>query len=206
MLDFNNKKILFVTAHPDDIEFGMGGTLNLITKKSKQIKSIIFSNCEDQPGNQGIVKELKKSMEFYGISDYEVLDLPNTKFPEVTDKIREKLESVKLEYDADIIFTTSKNSIHQDHKTVALEVEKVMRYTTIFSLEDIKSCPEFSQKIYFQLEKIDLDKKIEALNFYKTQYSRKYHDKNLIFSIARFRGGQIGREFAECFEIIRMIV
>ena len=205
-MDYKGKRILLLTSHPDDVEFGMGGTLNRLIKESEHVKSVIFANCEEQPGNEGILNELKDSMSCYKIHDYEVLDLPNTKFPEVTDKIREKLEQIKMDYNADIVFTNSKNSIHQDHKTVALEVEKILRHSTILSFEDIKSCPQFFPAIYFSLDKEDLDKKIEGLNCYKTQYRRKYHDEELIRSLAKFRGGQIGKDYAESFEIIRMIV
>ena len=92
--DFN--KILLVTAHPDDIEFGMGATLSsLVDDKSKKFRVIICSDCEDQPGNEGIIDELDDSMRFFGIKDYEVIGLPNTKLPSVGDSIREKLEIVK---------------------------------------------------------------------------------------------------------------
>lgn len=175
-------------------------------KEAEHIKSIIFANCEEQPGNEGILNELQESMKCYGLDDFEVLDLPNTKFPEVADKIREKLEKIKNDFKSDLIFTNSKNSIHQDHKTIALEVEKVMRYSTILSFEDVKSCPQFFPTIYFSLEENDIKKKVESLDCYKTQYRRIYHNKELIHSLARFRGGQIGKEFTESFEIVRMII
>ena len=31
--DFQNKKILLVSPHPDDIEIGMGGTTIILSKK-----------------------------------------------------------------------------------------------------------------------------------------------------------------------------
>ena len=33
--DFQNKKILLVSPHPDDIEIGMGGTTIILSKKNK---------------------------------------------------------------------------------------------------------------------------------------------------------------------------
>ena len=33
--DFQNKKILLVSPHPDDVEIGMGGTTIILSKKNK---------------------------------------------------------------------------------------------------------------------------------------------------------------------------
>lgn len=202
---FNFKKILLTAAHPDDIEFGMGGTLvKLAQDKNKKIKIIVFSTCEEQLGNKGITKEFENSMKFFKIENYKIHELPNTKLPEFSDKIRGILEDAKSSFNPDAIFTMSKDSIHQDHKSVAIETERVFRNISIFAFEDVKSCPNFKPKFYHILDKKELCMKIDALNIYKTQYRRYYHNDELIKSLSRFRGAQVGEEYAEAFEIVRL--
>ena len=199
-------KILIVAAHPDDIEFGMGGTLSLLVEnKNIRFKVVVCSDCEEQPGNKGITKEFEQSMDFFGIDDYEILGLPNTKLPSVSDKIREKLELIKKEFEPDLVFTTSKKSIHQDHKIVAIEVERILRNIGILSFEDVKSCPNFLPSLYFTLDENHVNGKLKSLKFYKSQFNRYYHDDELLRSLLIFRGGQIGEKYAESFETIRLI-
>lgn len=201
------KKILLVSAHPDDIEYGMGGTLYKLCKgKRAKIKVIIFADCEEQPGNKGITKEFKRSMRFFDIINYKLYDFPNTKLLEHSSQIREQLEKCKNSFGPDLVFSTSKNSIHQDHEYVSLEVERVFRNISFLTFEDIKSSPYFSPNFFSLLNESYIKNKLEALSLYKTQYRRYYHDEELIKSLARFRGGQVGCKYAEAFEVIRYIL
>jgi hypothetical protein len=56
------------------------------------------------------------------------------------------------------------------------------------------------------LERRHLERKLGALAAYGSQKMRGYMSEEYIFSLARTRGVQIGREFAECFEVVRWIL
>ena len=47
--------------------------------------------------------------------------------------------------------------------------------------------------------------KLQALKEYKSQNHREYLNDDFITSLARVRGVQIGAQFAEAFEVIRLI-
>lgn len=203
-MEIKFKKVLLVAAHPDDIEFGMGATLSKITRGGdNKIKAIVLADCEEQPGNKGITKEFKKSMKFFGVSDHKLYDFPNTKLSEHAGKIRQVLEGAKASFQPDIIFSMSKNSIHQDHECVSHEVERVFRNTTFLSFEDVKSSPYFRPNFFNVVGSEDIKKKTDALMLYKTQYRRYYHDIELINSVARFRGALVAAKYAEAFEVVR---
>lgn len=205
-MEFNLKNILLIGAHPDDIEFGMGASLAKFKENKKtKFKVVVFANCEEQPGNAGITEEFKESMKFFGIKNYDLHDLPNTHLPEYSSDIRSILESTKSSFIPDAVFATSKGSIHQDHKIVAEEVERVFRNFSCFSYEDVKSSPNFKPNFYCALERNHIRSKIRALSLYRTQYRRYYHDDDLITSLARFRGGQMAIKYAESFEMIRCV-
>ncbi|HJU14492.1 MAG TPA: PIG-L family deacetylase [Candidatus Nitrosotalea sp.] len=203
-MEINFKKILLIAAHPDDIEFGMGATLSKIRRDTRsKIKAVVFADCEEQPGNKGITKEFKKSMAFFGLSDYKLYDFPNTRLSEHAGKIRQALEGIKTSFQPDLIFSMSRNSIHQDHECVAVEVERVFRNISFLAFEDVKSSPYFKPTFFNVVTKEDLKKKVDALLLYKTQYRRYYHDLELMNSIARFRGALVGAKYAEAFEVVR---
>ena len=55
------------------------------------------------------------------------------------------------------------------------------------------------------LEKRHVDKKVEALQKYKSQKHRVYLNKEFIYGLAKARGTQIKREYAEAFEVVRYV-
>jgi len=56
-----------------------------------------------------------------------------------------------------------------------------------------------------RLEERHLMSKYNALQEYKSQARKDYMSKEFVFSLARTRGVQIGCQYAEAFEVLRMI-
>jgi hypothetical protein len=57
-----------------------------------------------------------------------------------------------------------------------------------------------------KLLRSDVDKKYEALRCYKSQENRPYMQKENIYALTRFKGMQMGCEFAESFEVVRWFI
>ena len=57
-----------------------------------------------------------------------------------------------------------------------------------------------------KLELQDVENKIAAIAEYKSQTLRGYSDADFLRAQARTRGVRIGSEFAEAFEVIRMVL
>ena len=70
MLDRANK-ILILAPHPDDAEFGLGGTIVKMLEQGKEVHIAVFSNCEKStPAGfeiGSIEQELYQSCEFLGV-------------------------------------------------------------------------------------------------------------------------------------------
>jgi hypothetical protein len=64
----------------------------------------------------------------------------------------------------------------------------------------------FKTDIFSVLTEDNLNKKLEALSYYKSQKERFFFEGNFIKSLAKTRGVQIGVNFAEAFEVIRWII
>ena len=61
---------------------------------------------------------------------------------------------------------------------------------------------ELDRQYWFE----NLNEKFKMLDCYKTQGERAFMNKDYIFDMARTRGLQIGSQFAECYEAIRVVI
>ena len=194
------KRVLFLSAHPDDFETGAGG---LLSKMANHIEpfNLVFSECSEQKGNEGIVKEFHESMKALGLkeSQFRLLSFPNTRLPESADKIREVMEQSREEFKPDTILTHDIENLHQDHKCVAEQALRVFKTESVLFYQDLKSTPHFTPNVFIPLPKESLERKIKALECYKTQFRRYYHDMEFVRATARVWGKRIGAEFAEAF-------
>ena len=64
----------------------------------------------------------------------------------------------------------------------------------------------YSELPIFERKRHGGKKKVNALKEYKSQKNRDYMSQEFIFSLAKSRGVQIGKEYAECFEVIRWVM
>jgi hypothetical protein len=64
----------------------------------------------------------------------------------------------------------------------------------------------FNTTGFVSLEEKHLERKIRALECYKSQAGRDYANEVFIRSLAKVRGVQIGVNLAEVFEVIRFII
>jgi LmbE family N-acetylglucosaminyl deacetylase len=65
---------------------------------------------------------------------------------------------------------------------------------------------DFSMDVLLTLERESVDAKAAAINAYKTQMNRIFIFNNIIEDLVRVRGKRVGREYAEWFELIQMIL
>jgi LmbE family N-acetylglucosaminyl deacetylase len=194
-------RILFLSAHPDDFETGAGGFFAKLKGSGKDYFNLVFSDCSEQKGNEGIVSEFHESMKTLGIEKgkFELLDFQNTRLPESAAKIREAMERIREEFKPDAVFTHDIDNLHQDHKCVTEQVLRVFKTLSIIMYQDMKSTPHFNPNVFSQLTKEHLEKKIKALECYRTQSRRYYHDMEFVRALARVHGKRINAEFAEAY-------
>ena len=209
---FKDKKIFILAPHTDDGELGCGGTIARLIEEGAEVFYIAFSTADKSvpaqfPSNQ-LEIEVRQATEILGIGadhlfiyNYEV-----RKLNYVRQEILESLMNLRKELDPDIIFVPSVRDIHQDHSTVAQEAIRAFKTRTIYGYELIWNNIDFKTNAFIVLEERHILKKIEALNAYKTQAGKDYLDPEFIRSLAVVRGTQIGKPFAEAFELVRTVI
>lgn len=204
-------KVLILAPHPDDAEFGLGGTIAKMLEMGKEIHLAVFSNCEKSTPKGfeigSIESELYKSCEFLGINSENIymLDFEVREFPKYRQEILEKLVVLRNEINPDLVYLPSSSDIHQDHKTIHEEGVRAFKYCSLVGYEMPWNNFGFTSYVYITLEERHIDKKIAALNLYETQKHRSYSTVDFVSSLAKLRGIQIQKKYAESFELIRLI-
>lgn len=208
--NFNN--ILILAPHTDDGELGLGGTINYLIKQGKNVVYVAFSTAEKSVPEgfpkDILKKEVKNATSKLGIKpenliiyNYEV-----RKLSYVRQEILEDLVKIRKMYNFDLVFIPSLHDIHQDHTTIAQEGLRAFKNTTILGYELIWNNLTFNTQCFVRLKEENVQAKLNALQEYKSQGFRDYLSKEFIFSLARTRGVQVGCEFAEAFEVVRLFI
>jgi LmbE family N-acetylglucosaminyl deacetylase len=105
----------------------------------------------------------------------------------------------------DTVFIPSVHDTHQDHRVVAEEAFRAFKFQNIISWETPWNNLSFSPNYFVPFGNGELRRKIEAVSMYKSQAHRFYFKEDYIRSWARMRGGQINHQYAEAYEVVRII-
>jgi N-acetylglucosamine malate deacetylase 1 len=202
---FKGKKILIVGAHPDDIEFGLGATLNQIKKEN--IKCVIFSDTVNLNGDV-IIKELENSLKnIYNVDFVLKKNIENLNFVNQEREIKQALYDIKQDFKPDIIFSTSRNSYNPDHQVLGTSCLNVFQEQTVLFYEVVRGDYEFQPNLYNEVFEEDVEIKQDAIRQYVSQTKKRdYAKSKIILSQLVFRGSQILKDYAEAFEVGRIIV
>ena len=223
------EKILIICAHPDDEVLGCGGTL-LKHKKLKDQINILFVFEGSSAKNKNNINEFNlnlKKREKSAMKVAKYLKTNSVKFLnnenlnsnsdnklKITNEITKHIEEIK----PDTIYTHSFKDLNIDHRTCLESVLISTRVNKnpvkkILSFE-IPSSTEWSFNLYGTFApnyyvKIDefIKSKMKLLKFYDYElkpfpYPRS---KENILSQAKLSGSAVGTNYAERFEVIKIL-
>jgi LmbE family N-acetylglucosaminyl deacetylase len=206
-MDFKN--VLVLAPHTDDGELGAGGTMSRLLRSGSKVTYVAFSTAEESVP-EGLPKDILKvevenATKKLGIQDLIIFSYPVRKLNFHRQEILESLVDLR-ENNYDLVLVPSTTDVHQDHATITTEAIRAFKTTSILGYELIWNNLSFNTTCFINLEKIDLENKMNALNEYKSQNHRVYMSSDFIYSLAKVRGVQVGKEFAEVFEVIRWML
>lgn len=208
----NEETVLVLGAHPDDGEFGCGGTIARFCEEGKKVYYAVFSLCEKSVPPEfprDILKsEFQVSTKVLGIPE-ENLFIHNYEvrmFPTVRQEILEDLVTIRGKIKPDLVLLPSTSDLHQDHQTLSEEGVRAFKGTSILGYEMAWNNRVFNSEAFIRLDERHVNKKIEAIRSYQSQTFRSYSKDSFIRSLAEVRGTQISMDFAESFEVIYCIM
>jgi len=203
---FSGKRILFLGAHPDDIELGCGALIAHIAKKT-EIHCITLSDNKKNPSLRNLLDEHFQSLKVLGVPRERIIigNFETRRFPQARQEILEYLIELNRKIEPDIVFVHTQADLHQDHATVTQETLRAFRGTSIFGYDVIRSSYGFFPTFLAEVEEKDVELKLKALAEYDT-YNNKYYFKPEVTRATLIRHGAIAeRPYAEGFDILRII-
>jgi len=191
-----------LAPHCDDGEIGCGGTIQVLLEAGHDVHYLAFSRPAE-----GIVEEMRAALGVLGVppKNVEVMDLPRRRFHEFRQVILDKLIDVKLSLCPSLVFTPSRVDTHQDHAVVSAESVRAFRNVSLLGYEEPWNNPFFRTQFFVPLSRKQVLTKLRALRCYRSQLHRPIFNLETFLAIARVRGTQIERPFAEAFEVIKLV-
>lgn len=201
-------KILTIGAHPDYIEPQMGGTIAKLTKKAHEVLMLQFTDTGDEISEI----RLEESINAANILGAKIKHLNYDQYSfKFNRKLVQTLDNIVEEYKPDDIYSCWEYDSHQDHQTVSKIVLAASRKNNanLYFYEPI--IPGGVTPYGFQINHfIDIsdtiDIKIKSIEAHKSQvkkFGKAWIDA--VYGRARLRGFQINTEYAEAFQIVKMI-
>ena len=200
--------ILAIGAHPDDIEFGCGGTIVKYTQKGHRLFLHIMTKGGSGADTSTRAREQEASKVILGAEDifwggYEdTLLLVDV---ELIGKIEKVIKKVK----PDFIFCNYPEDTHQDHRHLAQAVMSATRYIRNVLFYEGPTTQNFKPHVFVDISDT-LNIKIKALKAHKSQVMKTNIEDLSIIEVARssanFRGIQGRVKFAEAFHSLRLFI
>jgi LmbE family N-acetylglucosaminyl deacetylase len=206
-----SRRVLVLAPHTDDGEFGCGGTMARLVEEGADVRYVAFSiatrSLPDGFAPDTLAREVAEATAELGISaaNLTVHDFDVRTFPDHRQEILELLIELWNDWEPDLVFQPSLHDIHQDHQTVAAEGLRAFKRTTILGYEIPWNNLDFAYQAYFALEHRHIERKAEALTKYASQQHRRYADPEYVWNLARTHGINVNREYAEVFQVYRLI-
>ena len=214
------KNILAIGAHPDDIEFGCGGTILNHKSKNHFVVYVCMTSTESVDGTTGKLlrskeqnhEETIKAAKILLCDEIEFLPFKDLHVPFSFESVS-ALEKIIKKYNIDTIYTHWAGDANQDHISTFKTTMAASRYiSNVFCYEQIP-VPRMSENQmdinYYVNITNTFDKKIEASLCHESQIVKyKTHgfvvEENLKI-LAQFRGIQAGCQYAEAFKTIKQV-
>jgi LmbE family N-acetylglucosaminyl deacetylase len=200
--------ILAIGAHPDDIEYGCGGTLAKYADRKHRLFLLVLTRGDLGGEPEVRVAEQTRAQEVLGIEavfwgDYEDTTL------QVGKNLISRIEDVIARIKPSFIFCHYPDDTHQDHRHLAQAVISATRYVRNVLFYEGPTTQNFNPQIYVDISDT-LARKLQALEAHRSQVNKTNIENLTILELARstanFRGTQGRVKFAEAFSALRLFI
>jgi len=200
--------VLAIGAHPDDIEFGCGGTLMKMARKGHNIYVLLMT--KGGMGGKTTVrqKEQQKAARFTGVKKVFWGNFRDTYVPS-NRQVISVIENVIKKTKSEIVFINYYEDTHQDHRLIADNTISSSRYIKSVFFYEVPTTQRFEPDVFVDISDI-LKDKLKLLSLHASQVSRTGVEKLSILesakSCANFRGFQARVKYAEGFKSLRFLM
>ncbi|TVL99727.1 MAG: GlcNAc-PI de-N-acetylase [Candidatus Brocadia sp. WS118] len=221
-----SKKIIIISAHPDDEILGAGGTLVRHYLAGDEIGWLIATKITEQ---QGFSKErcIKRQEEIEKVeSALKIIRTYQLGYPTMTldtrdlQKLIPKIAEIFHDFKPERIYCVNRSDSHSDHRILfdaVMACTKSFRYPYIREvlmyecISETEFAPALPEKAFIPNCFVDiseqLEKKLELMRIYSSELGEHpfpRSEKN-IEALATFRGATAGVKYAEAFQVLKSL-
>lgn len=212
VVDLNGRRVLCLSPHPDDTEFGVGATLHRFRDRC-EVMTLVFSDrtkCRGELHNdrdQRAASAILHVQHTVFIDAYGLDRLLIGAMPYARGVIRSALERACETFQPDVIFCPAVSENHQDHVAIGEECVRICRGEglSIFGYEVPKHNRRFQPQAFVKVALDDVDAKQQAVDAFSEFTNRWYFEGTLLRALAQVRAAHAGwAGYAEAFEVYRL--
>lgn len=220
------KKVIVVSAHPDDETLGAGGTLLKHFANGDEVYWLIITNVFE---HQGFSKErvesrqaeIKAVSEAFGFKKVYNLNYPTMSLSSASLlKMVPEISKIFLEVEPNIVYCLNRSDAHSDHRVTfdaVMACTKSFRYPFIEKvlmyecLSETEFAPALSERAFVPNYFVDIspyfEKKVEIMKLFESELGNHPFPRSIqnIEALAIFRGATAGVKYAEAFQLLKYI-
>jgi LmbE family N-acetylglucosaminyl deacetylase len=184
------RRVLALGSHADDIEIGCGATLLALTRASADIEVtwVVLGTEEERD------REARASAEVFltaaARADVEVRGFRDGFLPYVGGEVKDAFEDLKSRVKPDVIFTHTRDDLHQDHRLVCELTWNTWRDHLILEYEIPKFDGDLGAPNVFVpvAKELAMEKARLIMEAFPTQRGKHWFDEELFLGLMRVRG------------------
>lgn len=220
------KKVIVISAHPDDEVIGAGGTLLKHKQAGDEIYWLITTNVFE---SQGFSKERVESRQVeidkvakkLGIKKVFKLTYPTMSLSSSSIiKMVPQVSDVFTEVQPEIVYCLNRSDAHSDHRitfdavmscTKSFRYPYVKRVLMYECISETEFAPNLPEKVFIPNYFVDISEfmkeKLEIMKIYESEIGEHPFPRSLrnLEALATFRGASVGVEYAEAFQLVKFI-
>ena len=206
------KRVLVLAPHTDDGEFGCGGTMARLVEAGVDVRYVAFSIATRSlprglrarharaRGARGD-RRARHPEENLTVHDFDVRT-----FPEHRQDILELLVALWEEWQPDAVFQPSIHDVHQDHQTIAAGGPARLQADDDPRLRDpLEQLRLLVPGATSRWSSATSSGRWRRSRRYASQQHRRYANPEYIWNLARTHGINVNREYAEVFQVYRVV-
>ncbi|HXT18792.1 MAG TPA: PIG-L family deacetylase, partial [Gemmatimonadaceae bacterium] len=198
------RTVLAISAHPDDAEIGVGGTLMGHIATGDRVIHLVLTDGEGGGAREDRIAEVEAAAASMGVV-LRRASLPDGCLADTMETVA-AVEEIIREYSPSLMYIHSEHDTHQDHRTahhVAMVAARNVPF--VYAYQAPSSTVDFRPARFIDIAR-QLDRKIDVLRLFRSQAPiRAYLADDLIRATARYWGRFAGHSVVEPLEVIRQL-
>jgi LmbE family N-acetylglucosaminyl deacetylase len=201
--------ILAIGAHPDDIEFGCGGTLLKYIRSGHDVYLLVMT--EGHKGGQAKQRRAEQKRAAEILKPQEVIWGPyrDTELSPRMNEMVQDIEAILERIQPHFTFVNYDEDTHQDHRALARAAVSATRYIRNVLFYEGPTSQNFSPTVFVDIRET-MEEKTQVLMAHHSQVMKTNIEGISIVDIARstavFRGISGRVQYAEGFTPLRMFM